>query len=111
MTLEEKIFQALNAVAPTYPIIAPADAPSPRITYLRIAGKDHETLADGGGAPRVRVQVDVWALQFAQSRDLAAAARAALRAALTIGEITDNPDEYEPDTKLFRASFDIAAWD
>jgi hypothetical protein len=37
-------------------------------------------------------------------------ARDALYAALTVGEITDNPSDYENTTELHRVSFDVKAW-
>lgn len=110
MSMEAKLHSALAVLAACYPLTAPQDAATPRITYLRVSGREWETLADGGGAPRVRMQIDIWSDNFIQAHDIATQAKAALRAALTVGEITDNPDEFETDTRLYRASFDVAIW-
>ncbi|PXV60661.1 Protein of unknown function [Dyella jiangningensis] len=110
MSVEAQVFAALQGVAPTYPLIAPQGAGTPRITYLRVSGRQFETLANGGGAPRVRMQVDVWSDSYDQAEALAMQAKDALRAQLKVGEITDNPDEFESDTRLYRASFDAAIW-
>lgn len=110
MSMEATLYAALAALAPTYPLIAPQTAPTPRITYMTVSGREWETLADGGGAPRMRVQIDIWSDNYLQTKTLATQAEAALRAALMVGEITHNPDMHEPDTNLFRASFDVAIW-
>ena len=110
MTFGASIVAALTPVAPSYPLTAPQGAPTPRITYLRVSGREHETLADGGGAPRIRMQFDIWSDSFMQAQALALQAKAALRGALKVGEITDNPDEFESDTRLYRASFDAGIW-
>ena len=111
MSLQTTIAAALAPIAPTYPLTAPQGVTPPYITYFRVAGQDFETLASGGGAPRRRVQIDVWASTYLDACTLAAAAKDALRAALTISAVLDNPDHYEPDTRLFHVSFDIAAWE
>lgn len=110
MSMEATLFNTLDALAPTYPLIAPQGATTPRITYLTVSGREWETLANGGGAPRVRMQIDIWSGNYMQTKTLATEAKTALRAALVVGEITDNPDMHEPDTNLFRASFDVAVW-
>lgn len=81
----------------------------PRITYQVVSGAYNENLG-GVGPYRGRRQIDIWALTYAQAYGLAAQARVALQAGLDVGSITDNPDSYEPDTKLHRISFDVAAW-
>lgn len=110
MSMEATLYSALASLAPAYPLIAPQGAATPRITYLTVSGREWETLANGGGAPRVRVQIDIWSGNYLQTKTLATQAKAAIRAALAVGEITDNPDMHEPDTNLFRASFDVAVW-
>ena len=110
MSLQDAIFTALKTLAPTYPDTAPQSASTPYMTYQTVTGMEHETLASGGGAPRITVQVDVWTVTKAQAIALAAEAKAALRSALVVGEMRDNPAPYEPDTKLYRASFDVSIW-
>lgn len=111
MSIETDLFAALKVLAPTWPTIAPQGTVGPRITYQRVAGSDVPNYdADGSGATSARIQVDVWADNYGAARALADQARAALYAALTVGEITDNPSDYEAETKLHRASFDVAAW-
>ncbi|WP_036114475.1 MULTISPECIES: tail completion protein gp17 [Luteibacter] len=113
MSVETALYAALKNLAPTFPTLAPQGTTAlPRITYQRVAGGDASTYAgDGMGATNVRVQVDVWASDYPAARKLSDQARAALYAALAVGQVTDNPSDYESDTKLHRASFDVEAWE
>lgn len=113
MSIETDLYKALAALLPTYPTLAPQGTTAlPRYTYQLVSGSDDVTFdGDARGATRRRVQVDTWASDYPTARKQSDAARAALYAALTVGEITDNPSDYEPDTKLHRASFDVEAWE
>jgi hypothetical protein len=109
MNLEMQITAALSPLAPTTPFGDANAAVRPRITYQKVDGSDNEHLR-GAGPYRGRRQIDVWALTYAQANGLAEQAKVALRSGLNVGAITDNPDDYEADTKLHRVSFDLAAW-
>lgn len=110
MSVKTVIAQTLATLAPAYPVTAPQDASLPRYTYLLIAGQDFDTLNDGGGAHRARYQINAWSLTYAEADALATAAKTALRDALTVSEVMDNPDNYESDTQIYHVSFDITAW-
>lgn len=112
MSAESTVYKLLAAVEKTYPNPAPADAPRRRLTYFRVADVDEPTYdGDGGGATKVRIQVDAWEESKAAARRLSDAARAALYAGMAVGAVTGNPDDYEPDTKLYRSSFDVEVWE
>lgn len=106
--IEAQIQAALNVLAPTTSR-GSAGSQRPRITYFRVAGSDNPTLT-GAGANRARFQLDFWADDFATARGLADQGKVALRAGLTVGEITDNPDDFETDTLLHKCSFDAPIW-
>jgi hypothetical protein len=110
MTIDEQIVAAITPLG--FPI-TPWSKADPnartRFTYLLIAGSDNGNLS-GAGVQSSRYQIDLWCETLDQARLLAADAKVALRAGLIIGRITDNPDDYEQDTKLTKVSFDIAAW-
>lgn len=107
--IEASIVTLLTPLAPTTSFGSANPSTRPRITHHRIAGTDNLTLT-GPGPARIRFQIDVWADTFAQARGLADQAKVALRGGLTVGEITDNPDDFEADVKLHRASFDAPIW-
>lgn len=109
MNLDTQIVAALAGIAATTPFGDANPATRPRITYQTITGKYNENLR-GTGPYRGTRQIDIWALTYAQAHGLADQAKVALRAGLNVGSITDNPDDYETDTKLHRVSFDVAAW-
>lgn len=76
-----------------------------------VAGADTPTYdGDGTGAKFGRWQIDVWAPDYGTARGLAEQARAALYEALTVGEMMDNPSDFDPSTELHKASFDVKAW-
>ena len=111
MTFDEKLRAALLTVAERVrPHPAPAATARPYVTFQRITGQRHATLNSGAGAPRATFQVDVWADSSQDARRLADALMDALPGRLKVGQITDNSDDYETDTKLHRASFDVVLW-
>ena len=112
MSVQAAVYAVLNGIAPTWPGVAPEDAPRPRLTYSRIAGSDIPTYdGDGSGAGNRHFQVDAWADSAGDARRLSDTVRAALYAARIVGGITDNPDDYEKDTKLYLASFTVEVWE
>lgn len=109
MTIEASIYSALSSLARTAPIAAEQGASLPRITYQRVSGLRPLTMTDGYGITRQRYQIDVWAATFEEAVTLGEQARQALLA-LNVGELADNPQDFEEDTKLYRDSFDVAIW-
>lgn len=111
MSPDLALYAALQTVtADVWAFPAPSTAPALRTTYQRVAGSEHATLNSGTGAPRARFQIDVWGPSKGQVRTLADQFKAALPGILKVGELADNPDDYETDTKLHRASFDVVMW-
>lgn len=110
MTLDEALLAAMLTVTPAAYSFPARNPPAVYATYQRVTGRRHATLNSGAGAPTATFQVDVWGQQKGQVRTLADALIAALPQLLKAGDLTDNPDDYEEDTKLHRASFDIAIW-
>lgn len=110
MTLGEQIATALSAFsAPVTPWGAQDRNIVPRGAFHLVAGTDNGNLK-GAGPQRSRYQLDFYANSQAEANGLASAAKVLLRAGMAVGQITDNPDNFEPDTRLYSASFDIAAW-
>lgn len=114
MSIKTAIYAALKSAASTFPLVAPQGTSPPYIRYAGIGGSDDVTFdADGMGATSGTIQIDAFALDYGTAEKLAQAARKALYAspAVTVGEITDLPDDYEGDTKLFKVSFQVEAWE
>jgi hypothetical protein len=108
--IAEQIPVALNGIGcPVTPWASANQNAVPRIGFHLVAGGDNGNLK-GAGPTRARYQIDCYARSQASASGLAASAKVALRAGMTIGQITDNPDNFEADIQLYTASFDIAAW-
>lgn len=110
MSLDTDLLAAMRtslAASYKFPALNP---PALYATYQRVTGRKHGTLNSGLGAPRATFQIDVWSKNFGQAREAAEALKAALPDLMKVGDITDNPDDYEKDTQLHRASFDVALW-
>lgn len=111
LSFDEKLRAALLTVAERVrPHPAPTSTARPYVTLQRVTGKRHATLNSGAGAPRATYQIDTWADSSQDARRLSDALADALPGLLKVGDITDNPDDYESDTKLHRASFDVVLW-
>lgn len=114
MSIKTAVYAALKPTGSTFPVLAPAGTKPPYIRYAGIGGTDEATYdGDGMGATSGTIQIDIFALDYASADRLAQTARQALYAspAVTVGQITDLPDDYEVNTKLFRVSFQLEAWE
>ncbi|MBB4126221.1 hypothetical protein GGR77_001511 [Xanthomonas translucens] len=110
MTLDERLVAAMGTFTPDV-YSAPAKNPPERyVTYQRTTGRLHATLNSGAGAARGTFQIDVWGPVKGPVRTLADQLKNGLPSLLKVGDVTDNPDDYEEDTRLHRASFDIVIW-
>lgn len=111
MSLDTDLLAAMRTVN-TKSYAFPAATPPPALyaTYQRVTGRRHSTLNSGAGAPVATFQIDCWSKVKGQAVELADALKDALPDLLKVGEITDNPDDYETDTQLHRASFDVTIW-
>lgn len=112
MSLDTDLLAAMRteqAASYAFPAVKPA--PPLYATYQRATGRRHGTLNSGLGAPRATFQIDCWSKVKGQAVELAESLKDALPELLKVGEITDNPDDYETDTQLHRASFDVTLWE
>lgn len=79
---------------------------TPYLVWQNVAGVPNNTLADAPDTEERTTQVDVYAEQQRSVRDAATLARDILESG---GYMIDGPRESkEPDTNLFRVSFDVA---
>ena len=111
MSLDTELLAAMRAVeAKSYAFPAAQPQAGLYATYQRVTGRRHGTLNSGLGAPRATFQIDCWSPVKGQAVELAEALKDALQDVLKVGDITDGPDDYETDTMLHRASFDVVLW-
>jgi len=111
VSLDTALLAAMRTVnASSYAFPAAHPPPALYATYQRVSGRRHATLNSGAGAPRATFQIDCWSKVKGQAVELAESLKDALPGLLKVGEITDNPDDFEDDTELHRASFDVTIW-
>lgn len=84
------------------------DITLPAVGLQRISHVPQNTLRMDGDLDANRVQLDAWATTYAQSRDVAAACRAALQTAGHQLELES--DDYDPEAKLYRVIQDWSIW-
>ncbi|KAF1005474.1 MAG: hypothetical protein GAK28_03226 [Luteibacter sp.] len=114
MSIKSAVYAAIKDVVATFPVVAPQGTKPPYLRYSGIGDRDESTYdADGMGATSGTIQIDSFALSYADAVRNLAAARAALYASpgVTVGEIVGLPDDYEGDTKLFKVSMQVEAWE
>lgn len=100
---------AVLAGGHVYPQIAPPDAPAPRITWTLISGGAGWTLAGWDGSTDAQLQIDTWALSKREAIVLAESVFGAMSGSNSDFSVSDAarlPDDYEPDTRLFRVSWE-----
>ena len=104
-----------------YPLKAPVDVTTPYATLQRVTTTRYSKFGRDSDKVEPTIQVDVYAGEGAGQQafyELADAVRVALQRysdASSTPRIVDTTieaerDDYEPDTQLFRKSFDIRAW-
>ena len=115
MSLQTEFFTLSTGIfsGRVYPQTAPAEVVAPYCTYSRIAAIEQTTLDTNGGtgnASNTRLQIDVWALTYAEAQTKAAAVKAALKGWAVENVLLDEQDMHEPDTGLHRVMLDISTW-
>src|SRR5690606_9279183 len=107
-------YEAIRHLAPTYPDVAPASAPLPRIVYQQVGGTAlNYTEGTQPDEENARVQIACWAQTRGQATLLAQQVEAAMRAA-PIAQVTvlgARVSVHEPDTGLYgcRQDFSVTA--
>lgn len=115
MALEADIVSALTGSpgigAPVYPIVRDEGTGLPAVTYSRVSNVPTTSLSGESNLDSVRLQFDCWATTYAAARTLAAAVRAAFQTSDFKAVLISDFDDYEPDTRTYRASLDMRFWD
>jgi hypothetical protein len=100
-----------------YPTILPDEPQLPAVTYQRITTRRDYTTTGPVSLDRVRLQFDLWASTYSQTKQLQAALLAILEdrslyAATAIDSIQLDmaTDGYEHDARLYRVSMDFIAF-
>ena len=101
---------ALAAIAGDriYRTVAPQGVTKPYAVWAIVTNTPRNSLACAPGIDNARVQVDCYATSQTAARQLCEAAQAAVEA---VTHVIMGPVEfYEPETKLYRWTFDASFW-
>lgn len=114
MSLESQVFAALKGLVANrvYPLILPqaqATPITPAIRYLFVSDGVITDICgdDGGETDDVRIQIDVYSVDFDTCRALRQQVIAAMKTFPVPNVREGGFDDYEPDTKLYRSSLDF----
>ena len=86
---------------------APDDTGYPLVTFERISSFPTYSLAGSSGNDRCRIQVDCWAIHYAQAKQIAEEVRVAMEAAPFKGILVTDFDEFDEDAKVYRVTSDF----
>lgn len=84
---------------------APQGAKKPYLIYSTVSGSPYNSIGDKPTLEAERVQIDIYARDSRQAREIAQKVELALEEFCYV--VSYNGDSYEGDTKLFRVSFDV----
>lgn len=101
---------AVTALCATriYPGALPQAVILPAVVLTMVSGAPENYLSQAPGIDNLRVQIDVWAANEPAANELASKVRANVE---QIGHIVSyNGEEFEPQTKRYRYSFDLSVF-
>jgi len=102
--LEELVFTALGPLVAgaVHPVVIPQEATYPCIRYASISAIPESSLCGSSGLVRTRLQLDLYAQQYAQIRALREQVISAMQAFPLENILSDEAEAFEADPKLFR---------
>ena len=111
----ERLFTLLSAGSTlagsrVWPLTAPDTPTTPYIVYQRIFSKSDNALGGNTGLINTRVQIDCYALTYADAQTLAAQVDTLMSAWATQNLSVGATDLYESEVHLFRVTADYSIW-
>ncbi len=90
-----------------YPFIAPQGTPVPYVVFI-LPSTNYEDVLSGQSASATSLQVDVYANGIGEARSIR---QQAINQMLSLSPIALlELQDYEPDTKLYRATLEVQIW-
>lgn len=114
MTIQQQLLTLLSGATAAgtrvYPITAPDGVAKPYLTYQRVSVTSENVLSGESGLANTRMQIDVYALTYAEAASIAGQIDA-LMATWDVQNVSGiSQDFYEDPVKLFRVSSDYSLW-
>ena len=95
-----------------FPLFIPTGNYLPCITFQRIGGRPANTLSGHSGLEEIDLQIDVWARDYYEAKDVAKAVRAAMPpSGPQFGaHLIEDQDLYEDGTNYFHVGMEFKVW-
>lgn len=114
--VEAEILTALISGSPTlaggriYAMFLPDGVTIPAITYQRVGTESINSFAGSSELDHVRMQIDCWASGYAEAKAMAAEVRQRMQGSGFKALLSNEFDDFEPDTERYRVSGDYLVW-
>lgn len=94
-----------------FPIVIPQNTKLPCITFQRTSGVPANTLSGHSGLERIDMEIDTWARNYAEAKDIAKAIRAAMPTnGPWAAHLSQDMDLYDSDTSYYRILSRYTVW-
>ena len=115
MSIEDDIYTRLSGIAGgrVAPVVSDQGTPLPRVTYTFVSAAPEVALNGANKLHNATVQLDCWDSTMAGARALLRSVQAAMTpdgADFRVGDVRHNPEQWEADTGIYRASADFSLW-
>ena len=95
-----------------FPLFIPSGNYLPCVTFQRIGGMPANTLSGHSGLEEIDLQIDVWARDYYEAKDVAKAVRAAMPPNGDVfgAHLIEDQDLYEDGANCFHVSMEFKVW-
>jgi hypothetical protein len=94
-----------------FPLVIPQGTKLPCITFQRLRSYPANTLSGASGLEKVDLEIDVWGMEYGQTKDVAKAVRAAMPAQGPWGaHLRYDSDDYEYTGPYYRVLMRYTVW-
>lgn len=100
----------LGSPVRVFPDVIPQGKQLPAVTYSMVSGQPENYMEAAPTLDSVTLQIDIWAFTGVEAGTVADKVRLALEDSGKNCLVRFNPDDYEPDTKRYKISFDFEFW-
>ncbi len=90
-----------------YPFIAPQGVPAPYVVFI-LPSTQYDDVLSGQSASATSLQVDIYASSIDEARALRQQVRNLVESVSPVNLL--ELQDYEPDTKLYRATLEVQIW-
>lgn len=108
--IQEQLAAYLAPITTLHAMVAPQNSAYPYATYQRIASTVNNVLNGPPSIDNTRIQIDVWASNYAAAQTLAGSIIAAMQAWPVQNILLSNYDLYERDVQVFRMLLEFSIW-